>query len=80
MLDPSGHVATWNAGAKRIQGYDAEEIVGHHFSQFFPAESVADGAIAQRIATETEVSQRLKRADEALYQAKGDGRSSFKIS
>src|ERR1700674_33948 len=32
MLDPEGRVATWNAGAERIKGYKAEEIVGQHFS------------------------------------------------
>ena len=37
MLDPQGHVATWNAGAERIKGYKAEEIIGQHFSRFYPA-------------------------------------------
>src|SRR5262249_46356610 len=32
MLDPEGQVSTWNAGAQRIKGYTAEEIVGQHFS------------------------------------------------
>ena len=36
MLDPTGHIATWNAGAERIKGYKAEEIVGQHFSKFYP--------------------------------------------
>ena len=31
MLDPEGRVATWNAGAERIKGYTAEEIIGRHF-------------------------------------------------
>ena len=35
MLDPQGRVATWNAGAQRIKGYRAEEIVGKHFSAFY---------------------------------------------
>jgi PAS domain S-box-containing protein len=43
MLDPSGHVATWNAGAERIKGYRAEEIIGRHFSIFYPPEVVASG-------------------------------------
>src|SRR5207248_1131 len=34
MLDPEGRVVTWNAGAERIKGYQAEEIVGQHFSRF----------------------------------------------
>jgi PAS domain S-box-containing protein len=43
LLDPSGHVATWNAGAERIKGYRAEEIVGRHFSVFYPEDKVAEG-------------------------------------
>jgi len=38
MLDPNGFVTNWNAGAARIKGYAAEEIVGHHFSRFYPEE------------------------------------------
>jgi PAS domain S-box-containing protein len=38
MLDPTGHVATWNAGAQRIKGYTAAEIIGKHFSIFYPAD------------------------------------------
>jgi PAS domain S-box-containing protein len=41
MLDATGHVATWNAGAERIKGYKADEIIGQHFSKFFPAEKLA---------------------------------------
>lgn len=36
MLDPSGRISTWNAGAARIKGYGAEEIIGKHFSIFYP--------------------------------------------
>lgn len=43
MLDPSGRVATWNMGAERIKGYNAEEIIGHHFSQFYTPEDRAAG-------------------------------------
>lgn len=32
VLDPTGHVVTWNAGAQRFKGYTAEQIVGEHFS------------------------------------------------
>ncbi|NUO63670.1 MAG: PAS domain S-box protein [Gemmatimonadaceae bacterium] len=41
MLDPGGHVATWNEGAERAKGYKAEEIIGKHFSIFYPPEKVA---------------------------------------
>ena len=36
LLDPSGHVLTWNAGAQRIKGYSADEIIGQHFGRFYP--------------------------------------------
>jgi PAS domain S-box-containing protein len=39
MLDPQGNVASWNAGAERIKGYKAEEIIGKHFSNFYPQEA-----------------------------------------
>jgi PAS domain S-box-containing protein len=38
MLNPDGIVTSWNAGAQRIKGYQAQEIVGQHFSQFYPHE------------------------------------------
>jgi PAS domain S-box-containing protein len=43
MLDPQGHVASWNPGAERIKGYVAEEIVGQHFSRFYPREATDRG-------------------------------------
>ena len=54
MLDPEGRVATWNEGAQRIKGYRAEEIIGRHFSDFYPAEDrVRDKpAFSLKFATE----------------------------
>jgi PAS domain S-box-containing protein len=43
MLDPEGLVATWNKGAERIKGYGSDEIVGRHFSRFYPQEDIARG-------------------------------------
>jgi PAS domain S-box-containing protein len=40
LLDESGHVLTWNGGARRLKGYTADEIVGRHFSVFYPPEQV----------------------------------------
>lgn len=37
MLDPEGFIVTWNSGAERLKGYKASEIIGQHFSQFYPA-------------------------------------------
>ncbi|RQR34319.1 ATP-binding protein [Burkholderia sp. Bp9142] len=43
MLDPHGNVATWNRGAERIKGYRAAEIVGNHFSRFYPPDLALAG-------------------------------------
>ncbi|MGO7171136.1 ATP-binding protein [Rhizobium leguminosarum] len=59
-LDTSGRVISWNAGAERITGYGAEEIVGQHFSRFyptetrdtFPAEELAEAALRGRTEAE----------------------------
>lgn len=50
MLDPAGLVTSWNPGAERIKGYRAEEIVGCHFSKFFPPEDVTAGKPDQELA------------------------------
>jgi PAS domain S-box-containing protein len=44
MLDPNGIVTSWNAGAERIKGYTADEIIGQHFSRFYPERDRAAGA------------------------------------
>ncbi|MDQ0323749.1 PAS domain S-box-containing protein [Pararhizobium capsulatum DSM 1112] len=38
MLDPDGHVSSWNSGAKRFKGYTEAEILGEHFSRFYTPE------------------------------------------
>ena len=43
MLDPEGHVATWNEGARAIKGYEASEIIGKHIEVFYPPEARAEG-------------------------------------
>ncbi len=43
LLDPTGRVVTWNTGAERLKGYKAEEIVGQHFSKFYPQEAIDRG-------------------------------------
>ncbi len=40
LLDPNGKVVTWNQGAERIKGYKAQEIIGQHFSRFYPKEAI----------------------------------------
>ena len=43
MLTPAGIIASWNAGAERIKGFQAEEIIGQHFSRFYLPEDLARG-------------------------------------
>jgi PAS domain S-box-containing protein len=43
LLDPTGHVRTWNAGARRLKGYSTAEILGQHFSRFYTPEDVQRG-------------------------------------
>lgn len=43
MLDTTGHIMTWNEGAKRIKGYSANEIIGKHFSTFYTSEDLESG-------------------------------------
>ena len=43
VLDPGGHIVSWNTGAQRLKGYTRQEIIGHHFSVFYPPEAIATG-------------------------------------
>jgi len=43
MLDTQGHVVSWNPGAERIKGYSAGEVLGKHFSLFYPREYIEEG-------------------------------------
>lgn len=47
MLDPTGHVATWNSGAEKSKGYAVEEIVGEHFERFYTPADREDGRPAR---------------------------------
>jgi PAS domain S-box-containing protein len=51
MLDSDGYVATWNPGARRFKGYEAEEIIGRHFSTFFTEEDREAGVPARALKT-----------------------------
>jgi PAS domain S-box-containing protein len=48
MLDADGYVSSWNAGAQRIKGYSADEIIGQHFSRFYTPED-RDSGVPQRV-------------------------------
>jgi PAS domain S-box-containing protein len=49
MLDVEGRVLSWNAGAKRLKGYEFEEVFGKHYSMFFPPDAVAAGVPKQEL-------------------------------
>ncbi len=69
ILDPSGTVATWNPGAERIKGYSAAEIVGKHFSTFYPEEVRRSG----KCEAELEIAGRDGRFEEEGWRLRKDG-------
>jgi PAS domain S-box-containing protein len=69
MLDPSGRVATWNIGARRIKGYTESEIVGKHFSTFYPEEDVRGG----KCEYELEVAAQDGRFEDEGWRVRKDG-------
>ena len=52
-LDPDGYITSWNQGAERIKGYRAEEIIGRHFSAFYPHEDIEAGKTERELAEAT---------------------------
>jgi PAS domain S-box-containing protein len=71
MLDPDGRVASWNAGAARIKGYAANEIIGRHFSTFYPMSEVEAG----KPAWELEAAARDGKYEEEGWRLRKDGSS-----
>ena len=95
LLDASGHVQSWNKGAENIKGYRREEILGSHFSRFYPAEAVERGwpqhelKLARLHGRYEEEGWRLKKDGTAfwasvvitaLYGENGDIRGFLKIT
>jgi PAS domain S-box-containing protein len=69
MLDPEGHVLTWNAGAERFKGYKADEIIGQHFSRFYPPEALSSGLPAH----ELEVASKTGVFEDEGWRVRKDG-------
>ncbi len=69
MLDPAGHVLSWNAGAQRLKGYEHEEIIGRHFSTFYTAEDRA----RDHPANELRIAVRDGRYAEEGWRIRKDG-------
>jgi PAS domain S-box-containing protein len=69
ILDPTGRITTWNLGAERIKGYKPDEIIGKHFSVFYPPEDVAAG----KCERELEIAVRDGRFEEEGWRVRKDG-------
>lgn len=69
MLDPAGQVVSWNENAEQVEGYSAAEILGNHFSIFYPPEEVARGKPARHLRTAIT----LGRAEDEDWQVRRDG-------
>ena len=69
LLDPEGRVTSWNAGAERIKGYTADEIVGQSFQAFYPREAVESGFPSY----ELEVAAREGRFEDENWRVRKDG-------
>jgi PAS domain S-box-containing protein len=69
MLDTQGHVASWNVGAQRIKGYKAQEIMGQHFSIFYPDEDIKSG----KPQMELEVAAKVGRFEDEGWRIRRDG-------
>jgi PAS domain S-box-containing protein len=69
MLDPEGHILTWSAGAERIKGYPAEEVIGKHFSIFYPQPDIR----ARKPEMELQIARRDGRFEEEGWRVRKDG-------
>jgi PAS domain S-box-containing protein len=69
LLDTDGRVLTWNTGAERIKGYRADEIIGQHFSRFYPKEDLAIG----KPAAELQIAAAEGRVEDEGWRIRKDG-------
>ena len=69
ILSPTGYVLTWNSGAERIKGYRPSEIIGKHFSSFYPPEAIASGKCDDELV----VAARQGRFEEEGFRLRKDG-------
>ena len=69
MLDATGHIVSWNLGAERAKGYAASEVLGRHFSIFYPAEAIA----SRHPQRELEIAEAEGRYEEEGWRVRKDG-------
>jgi PAS domain S-box-containing protein len=68
-LDPTGHIVSWNPGAQRFKGYTASEIIGQHFSVFYPPEDIQ----SRKPQIELEIAQTVGRLEDEGWRVRKDG-------
>jgi PAS domain S-box-containing protein len=68
-LDPNGYIVSWNPGAQRFKGYTASEIIGKHFSVFYPPEDLA----ARKPQIELEIAAEVGRLEDEGWRVRKDG-------
>ncbi len=69
LLDPKGVVASWNPGAQRLKQYTAEEIIGRHFSVFYPQKEIAN----RTPDNELEIAAQVGRFEDEGWRIRKDG-------
>src|SRR5256885_1175973 len=69
MLDTNGHVLTWSPTAERLKGWKREEIIGQHFSRFYPKEDIEKG----KTEMELKVAEREGRFEDEGWRVRKDG-------
>lgn len=69
LLDPTGHVVTWNTGAQAIKGWKAGEIIGQHFSRFYSPAEVEN----KKPQTELKIAEAEGRYEEEGWRVRRDG-------
>jgi len=75
LLDAKGRIASWNEGARRIKGYEEHEILGTHFSAFYPAEDVEAGKPERELRMAREVG----RVEDEGWRVRKDGTRFFAL-
>lgn len=69
MMDGEGRILSWNPGGQRIKGYTDDEVIGHHFSRFYPPEDVARGEPQRSLET----ARREGRFETEAWRVRKDG-------
>jgi PAS domain S-box-containing protein len=69
MLDPDGHIVSWNKGAERIKGWSQAEILGRHFSTFYPREDIESGKPERELV----LARQFGRVEDEGWRVRKDG-------